>query len=156
MSQPDDLVDVEEAHHFFAAAAFNAVWDLLDLDERTPEDDDLLIDTAYASRWHWRHREDAAPRNFAIAAWQLSRVHAVTDRFERALEFGEESLAICAAEDLAPFYVAYAHEAIARAAAGLGDDDVASEHLGLAREAAAEVEDDDHREPLEEDLASIG
>ncbi|NNK91132.1 MAG: hypothetical protein HKO87_01760, partial [Acidimicrobiia bacterium] len=108
------------------------------------------------SRWHWRHRADAEPRNFAISAWQLARVHAVTGRNERALEFGRESLDICEREDLSPFYVAYAHEAIARAAHGIGDEDLMAEHLRLGREAAADVEDAEHRQPLEDDLATIG
>lgn len=156
MSDPGDLIDEREAHHHFAAAAFNATWDLLDRDDRSPEEDAEMIEAAFTSRWHWRHRDDAAPRNFAIAAWQLSRVHAVTGRFDLALEFGQESLEISTEHDLGPFYVAYAHEAIARAAVGLGEVALAEEHLGLGREAAASVVDDAHRATLEEDLASIG
>jgi hypothetical protein len=95
------------------------------------------------------------PRNRAIAEWQLSRVYSVLDRAEPSMVHARRSLAIAVRARLAPFYVAYTHKALARAAAvarnrklrNLGDRRVRS-MLPRIREARERI-------LLEKDLASI-
>ncbi|MBL6852010.1 MAG: hypothetical protein ISS15_10805 [Alphaproteobacteria bacterium] len=55
-----------------------------------------------------------------------------------------------------PFGVAYAHEALARAALGLGEGGAAAAHLREAGELAKSVTDERDRKLLETDLESLG
>ncbi len=57
--------------------------------------------------------------------------------------------------ELELFYLAYAHEALARAAQGGGDSAAAGEHLGRAEDLAAAVADPEEREMLLADLRSL-
>ena len=61
-----------------ATDLFNHVWRLLELEERTPEQDDDLLHSAHASRWHWGRVGSA--QHWAIGEWQCSRVNAVLGR----------------------------------------------------------------------------
>jgi len=57
---------------------------------------------------------------------------------------------------LEPFYRAYAHEALARAARGLGDTRAALAHLKSAWDLAGAVKDGKAHRALEADLESLG
>jgi hypothetical protein len=82
-------------------------------------------------------------------------VAAVLGYEDLARRFGERSLEIAIENELDPFVVGFAHEAIARAAAIVDDVETFTEHLELARAALAEVEDDEDREVLQADLAEM-
>jgi hypothetical protein len=53
------------------------------------------------------------------------------------------------------FYLGYAHEAIARAEKLAGNVDAAAEHLEIAVNYAAKVDDENSREMLDKDLAEL-
>ena len=57
--------------------------------------------------------------------------------------------------ELAPFYLGYAHEALARAQALAGKFDQAQQQLTLAKDLAVRIIDKAERELLEGDLANI-
>ena len=124
---------IQEGHRLFAAQAFNAVWDLL-LADRSGEDDDTMVDLARTSYWHWTQSEGETDRQLATGCWQLARVYAVLGDTERARRYGERSLRLAeASPSLGAFNVAYAHEALARAAAVDGDLGAYREHDSTAR-----------------------
>ena len=64
-------------------------------------------------------------------------------------------MALCLDHDLDAFVTGFAHEAIARAAAEVDDIEMFTEHLELAKERLAEVEDPEERDLLEADLAEM-
>lgn len=107
----------------------------------------------HASLWHWTQRNDCTDRNLSIGYWQLSRVYALLGRAEDATLYGEKSLLHSVAE--APFYIGYAHEALARAAMVGGDSQRMNQHLREAREFASQVSDPEERAVLEKDLEAI-
>lgn len=150
----DDL-DIQAAHHRFAVDCFNRTWDLLDQEERSEEETAEMIHLAHASRWHWGHSEEGGPKQLAVGAWQLARVYAVAGRAEEASRYAADSLAISQRHDLAPFYVAYAYEALARAAAMADRREERDHNLALARATAASIADDEHRQGVLDDLATI-
>ena len=43
-----------EAHRALGAGLYNRCWDLMEVEDRTTDQDDELLATAYASAWHWR------------------------------------------------------------------------------------------------------
>lgn len=152
MTTSDDLG--QQGHRGFAALAFNAVWDLL-LAERSAEDDDRMVDLAHTSYWHWTQVEGETDRQRATGSWQLARVYAVLGDAERARHFGERSLRIATdSPALGAFNVAYAHEALARAAAVEHDDEAYRRHDAAVRALLPDIADD-NRSLLEADLANL-
>lgn len=136
-----------------APHAFNHTWSLLDAPNLTREQEEEMLSSAFAQRYHWYSVGDA--RNWAISDWQVSRVAAVLGYEELALRFGERSLEIAVEHGLDPFVLGFAHEAIARAAAVVDDVATFTDHLELARAQLAEIEDPEERELLEADLAEM-
>src|SRR5438067_11801420 len=102
-----------------AASLFNDVWTLLETESRTPEQDDELIHTAHASRYHWGVVGETT--NFARGEWQCSRVYAVLRRAEPALWHARRCLELCERHGIGDFDLAFAYEALARAHAVAGD-----------------------------------
>ncbi|GBD85254.1 hypothetical protein BMS3Abin02_01658 [bacterium BMS3Abin02] len=142
---------MDATHRRFASECFNAAWDLLAKRDRTPEEVDEMIDLAHASRWHWTQTKECTPSNLAVGAWQLSRVYAVAGRQDDALHHGQVSLRLCRDNDLSAFHEGYAYEALARAAS----DPDRGRYLAIAHDLASRVEDEESREALLADLATV-
>lgn len=150
---PTPEFDVAAAHRYFAAACFNAAWDLIDKKDRTPDDDQRMIAVALASLYHWSERPDCGDMQRSVGYWQASRVHALAGLAGEARRYGELCFAVSG--ELPPFYRGYAHEALARAARVAGDGAAAGEHLAKARALAAEIADEGERGLLDADLAAL-
>jgi len=144
--------EVERWHRWMAAHFFNRAWELLEL-ERTPAQDRELLATALASWLHWQRV--GSPVNLAVAAWQVSRVYAVLEDGARAEVHGRAGLEIAEEAALGPFYLGYAFESLARAAAVAGDGEQRGRWLDVARTAAEQVADHEERAMLLADLETI-
>ncbi len=155
MSDSKDI-DEDSAHRHFAARCFNRCWELMDQSHRTEAECEEMLAASFASYWHWLHREDHSAVNLSVAYWQLSRVHALLDKAQEAKHWGERCLGISQAEELPAFYVAFGHEALARAAQLRGDEAALGEHLHEAMELAAQLQDSEERKLLLPDLADLG
>jgi len=140
-------------HREFAPTAFNNTWTLLDKTERTREQEEEMLASTFAQRYHWYSVGE--PKNWAIADWQVSRVAAVLGYAELSRRFGERSLELAEEHDLGPFVKGFAHEAIARAAADVDDVETFTEHLEMAKAALPEIEDSHEREVLQADLTEM-
>lgn len=135
-----------------AAALFNGVWDLLDAADRSRADDDRMLHMAHASRHHWG--EIGTPVHLARGEWLCSRVYAVLGRVEPCRHHAQRVLDLCTEHGIADWDLAFAHEALARAAAIHGDAVTARRHLDAAR--AVPIADDEDRDHLLADLAGVG
>ncbi|MFG0284638.1 MAG: hypothetical protein ACF8R7_09475 [Phycisphaerales bacterium JB039] len=151
---PDGVVDAA-THRRLGVNLFNHVWALLDKSGRTANEDFEMLHAAHASLWHWSRPGVGGPVNLVRGEWQVSRVYATLGRSEPALGHGRRCLALCEAHGIGGFDLAFAHEAIARAAAVAGDDRLRDQHLGRAREAAQSITDAGDREHTLTELASI-
>jgi hypothetical protein len=147
--------DLQAAHKHFAGHCFNQVWDLLDKSERTAAEDEQMIRLALASHWHWTQREDCTETSISVAYWQTSRVYAVLGQGENARRYALLCLEASQGDDIPPFYLGYAFEALARAEMVAGDQAKMNQHLEMARQAAEQVEDADSKQWLLDDLDSI-
>jgi hypothetical protein len=138
-----------------AVDLFNRVWTLMEMADRTPEQDDEMIHAAHASRHHWAAVGTGA--NLARGEWQISRVYVTVGRAEPALYHAGRCLAYCEAslDDIADWDLPYAYEALSRAHVVAGNQEEAKRYAARARELAAEVEDEHDREHLDEDLATL-
>ena len=146
-------IDEVEAHRFFSAHCFNRAWDLIRRAERTDIECEQMLGLSQASLWHWTQRPDCTPKNLSIGHWQLARVYALLGQAENAMRSARACLQH--SEITSPFFIAYAHEALARAAMVSGDDASRLRHLTAARHFAAQVASDKDRALLEADLQSL-
>jgi hypothetical protein len=142
-----------DAETSLAASLFNGVWTLLENTSRTPDDDLRMIHMAHASRYHWG--QVGTPVNTVRGEWQCSRVYATLRRGEPALFHAKHALQICEANSIGDFDLAFCYEALARAHAVAGDTDDARRWQQRGVDAAKDVFEDEDRELLVADLATV-
>ncbi|HEY69207.1 MAG TPA: hypothetical protein G4O08_01345 [Anaerolineae bacterium] len=147
--------DLQAAHRYFSATCFNMAWGLMDKSERTAEEDEMMIRLSLASHWHWTQREDYAKTNESIAYWQTSRIYAMLGQGETARHYGQLCLAASRGEDIPPFALGFAYEALARAEMVAGDRDKMEAYLNKARQAAEAIQEAESKKMLEKDLDTI-
>lgn len=143
-------------HRAEGVALFNAVWEMLDADDRTPEQANQMVHAAHASRWHWSQSgELGGDQQLAVGEWQCSRVYSILGRGEPALHHAKACLAICEEAGLGDWVLAAAYEALTRAATVAGDAEGARTWMARGREAVAAIADPQDREVIESDLDSL-
>jgi tetratricopeptide (TPR) repeat protein len=138
-----------------AAQLFNETWRLLELESRNRDDDDRMIHTAHASRYHWGQVAGVTPAHLARGEWQVSRVYAVLGRPEPALHHARRVLDLCQENGIGDWDLAFAYEALARARAVAGDTAPARHYTDQALAAARDTAEDDERELVLADLETI-
>jgi DNA-binding transcriptional MerR regulator len=153
MTDQDTKQDVAGDERQLAADLFNAVWRLLEKEDRSVEDDDRMLHMAHASRYHWGQVGD--PVNRSRGEWQCSRVYSVLGRTEPALYHARRGLEICQAHGIGDWDLAFAYESLARAHAVAGDKDQARSWTEQALAAAEDIAEDEDRELLRTDLEAI-
>ncbi|WP_198042208.1 MerR family transcriptional regulator [Kitasatospora azatica] len=136
-----------------AVDLFNGVWRLLEKEDRSTEEDDLMLHMAHASRYHWG--QVGAPVNLSRGEWQCSRVYSVLGRAEPALHHARRGLEICRAHGIGDWDLAYAYESLARAHAVAGDREQARAWTEQALAAAEDIAQAEDRELVLTDLESI-
>jgi hypothetical protein len=146
-------VNEAEAHRFFSAHCFNRAWDLIRKSNRTTIECEQMLQLSQASLWHWTQRSDCTPKNLSIGNWQLSRIYALLGQAENALRSARMCLRY--SENTSPFFIGYAHEALARSALVEGDDAGKAHHLTEARRYLAQVTSDRDHALLQADLQSL-
>lgn len=142
--------DVTRWHRTFAPRFFNHTWSLMDRGNLTDDEVDEMLAAGFAQRAHWY--QVGEPRNRAIADWQVSRAALLAGYPDLSLRFGDRCLRMGAENDLGPFVLGFAHEALVRTAAAVDDIDTFEAHLLSARELALQITDDEERSTLEADL----
>lgn len=143
----------EESQRRFAVDLFNHTWDLLDKEDRTPEEDERMVHAAHASRFHWG--EVGEPQNLAVGEWQIARVYATLGRPRSSLRHANRSLEILEDNGIVGFHRASAYEGVARAHSVAGDASEARRFIQLAREEAEQIKDPEERELLFDQLSDI-
>ncbi len=140
-------------HRRIGADLFNYTWSLLELPHRTSDENDEMLHAAHASRYHWGHAGRALQRS--IGEWQISRVYSVLGRAEPAFYHGRRALEIARSAHLAPFYVAYGYEALARASAVAGKPRLRDRYVRSAESTGRKIRSPDDRRMLKEDLSTV-
>jgi ketosteroid isomerase-like protein len=147
--------DLTAAHRFFAASCFNQSWPLIDEPARSAEEDEQLIALGHASLWHWTQRSDCSAKNLSIAHWLLSRIYALVGDAAHARRYAESCLRISERGEVAPMFLGYAYEALARAAQLAGDRSAAERFLQVGSELAQKIADEGDRKLLNGDLDAV-
>jgi DNA-binding transcriptional MerR regulator len=149
-----DAVDAA-THRRLAVELFNRSWRLLELDNRTPTQDDELIHCVHASRHHWGEVGTAAHR--ARGENQCARVYAALGRPESALHHANRSLELVRAggEGFEDWDLASTLEVVARANLAADNTAEAEHYAELARRELETIADPDDREVIESQLAEL-
>jgi DNA-binding transcriptional MerR regulator len=166
MSVPDPMAEVATTRskpgtgsvsnqRLLAAQLFNETWRLMEQEDRSRDDDDRMIHTAHASRYHWGQAADATPANLARGEWQISRVYTVLWRPEPALHHARRVLDICQENGIGDWDLAFAYEALARASAVAGDAGQARSYTDQALTAAKDIAEEGERAMVLADLETI-
>jgi hypothetical protein len=146
--------DIQQAHKFFSADCFNKAWEYIDKDgNRSTEENMEMLHTAIASVWHWTQREDVTPQTLSIGYWQIARVYCLIKQPNNARRYG--LLSLQHAKELSPFLKGYAYETLARAEMLANKRFIMKEYLAKAHEMLEQVEDEEDRQTLAQDLESI-
>jgi hypothetical protein len=156
---PNDL----KWHRKMAAQLFNHTWDLIDKgDNRTSEENDEMIHSAHASRYHWivvinsGKYPETGPVNHARGDWQISRVYSLLNMPHEALFYAEKTLNMCLDNNIGDFDLAFGYEAMARAFALQAEKKKELEkYLALAKEAGKKIEKKDDRNYFLGELKTI-
>ena len=149
----DDPTLDESDERELAKRLFNAVWDLLESGDRSLDDNELMLNAAHASLYHWLQVGDSV--NEVRGEWQLARVYSVLGRGEPALHHAQRSLDICLQHDIGDFDRAFAYEALSRAHVVAGDRDLAMDYAEQARAAGAGIADEEDRDVFMADVADL-
>lgn len=145
--------DVAKAHRYFAAYCFNSAWDLIEKKDRSAIDDQTTVALSQASIFHWSQRPDCDDQKMSVGYWQASRVQCLIGNGPEALRLGKICLSY--SQSLAPFFVGYAHEALARALFQMGRREEAAVHFAAACQQLPSVKDEAAREQLAADLRAL-
>jgi DNA-binding transcriptional MerR regulator len=139
-----------------AAGLYNQCWKLLEIPDRTPEQDDELVHTAHASRHHWGEVADT-PARIWRGEWMCARVYAVLGHGEAALRHARRALELVEAggEAAESWDRPTIYEALARASFAAGDATEGAAWKARAAEAAAAIDDRDDRDVIEQDIAAL-
>ena len=152
MSKNHKKTEIHEskAHEHFAKKFNNMVWEILQKQDISEEDEELMISAAHASKLHW---------NFAGALiheirgqWMLSRVYSVIKNPELASFYSIKCLQLCEKNNIFDFDIAYAYEACARAAAYSGNKIEFEKYFTLAKDVASQIKDNEDRKIFDSDL----
>ena len=141
-----------EWHRKQAVDLFNFTWTLIDKPDRTPDEDDLMIHAAHASRYHWSIVGTAV--NFLRGDWQIAHVYTILRQSQAAMHYARRCLDQCLANRIGDFDLAYAYEGMARALACDGQAADAQQYYRLAEQAGVQIAEEDDRQMFEKDLAA--
>ena len=145
-----------EEHRRLGVELYNGTWELIERQDRTPDEDDEMLDRAHASAYHWLQAPHTAA-NRARSQWLCSRVHVLAGQPEGALHHARRCLALVEghSEEMEDWDLASAHEALARAHAASGELDEARRYLELARAETAAIADPKDSQHIQADLDSL-
>ena len=141
-----------EVHRTFGITLNLTVWRELERTDRTPDDDQRLVDAAHASLWHWAQVGTAA--NLARGEWLCAHAYTLVGRVEPALHHARRCVTVTEANGLGDFDAFYACEGMARALALAGNTEEAASWRERAVGALDEVADAEDCEICEADLAA--
>ena len=143
-----------EAQRALAVRLFNRTWELLD-SERDAAGDREVLATAMASRLLWQGV--GTDENLAAGDWLVSHVASRLGHGDLALDFAAAAheRVSTSNEQLPPWLVASTLEGLARAHAVAGHDEERDAFAADARSVLEAVDDDEDREIVEGQLATV-
>jgi len=151
------MVDERDLHRWFGVELNNTTWDAIAEGRVGPGsplvERERLLYSAYASAYHWMNAGNEA--NHARGEHLIARTAVLVGFPDEGLHHARRCLELCEAHPtvVEDWDFAFAHEAIARASAALGDLVTAAEHHRVAGELGAAIAGEGDRTVFLEELA---
>lgn len=127
-----------------ASQANNRAWTLAEMLQRSPEEDEEMLQAAHAAMYFWKIA--GKPGNHAHAAQLLAHVYALLKLPRPAAHYLGKSLPYFTQHDSTPGELAFAHAVAANVASAEGDAAAYAKHCSEAEAAAAHITDPQTRE----------
>jgi hypothetical protein len=142
----------QECHKKFAVSLNNLVWNLLGKNDRTKQEDEIMVHAAHASCFHWGKVGTAV--NLQRGEWLISRAYAVSNRAEPALYHAKRCMEITQENNFVDFDLAFAYECMARAYAVAGEKSECDKYIKLAKDAGEKIENKEDKNLFFNDFES--
>ena len=141
-------------HKKFGIKFNNQIWDYLARPKRTPEEDQEMIQLAYASLLHWRLFEGHKTVNIQRGQYMIAKAHFYANELDIALQNATRCLETTTAnlDEMADFDVAYAYQILAAIYLSLGNSTSSDKYLSLAKEACCKIANLEDRKFVEKDI----
>ena len=143
----------DDIHRKRAIHLFNETWDLIDMKDRTRDEDSQMLEKAYASLYHWR--QVGTKINLVRGYWQVSRVHAILGQGDAAYFYGISGVELCEAEGFGDFDRAFAYESVARAEKCRGNSESMDSWFERGQVAAENIAKDQDKKYFLSELVSV-
>ena len=145
---------VKEAHLMFAKRTNSDAWKLLQKENLSEEEKTLLLYTVYSSAYHWKYAGTSL--HMQRAEWLISRAYIKLNNGGEALAHAEKCQDLTSGQinGIKDFDFAYAHEAMARAYALIGDFENATIFHRKAKEAAKSIANQEDKKLFLSDFKS--
>jgi len=145
MSEEKRFTEAEGQLNF--AKQYNGkTWDLLGKQDRSLEENEMLVDYAHTSLAHWRAAGTGV--NLQRGFWMLARVYSVLGNAQMATQYAQRCLELTEEHKdlLSDFDFAFAYECMARAQALAGNQAEAQKYIAMADKAGAAIADEEDRD----------
>jgi hypothetical protein len=143
-------VDMAQMHMKMGTDYFNQSWELLDKPDRTKEDEDMLINMAHASMFHWM--QVGKPVNMLRGEWLLAHVYTILKHKEEALYHAKNTLDWAKKAKAEDWDLAYAYEAMARAQALNGNKEEFKKYYQMAMDAGKKIKEEGDKKQFDKDM----
>lgn len=136
-----------EAHAYFAVAFNQRIWALLQQEERTPAEDEEMLNAAHASMLHWSAAPQGEPMHHARGLFMLATAYTALRRVSEALHYAKACFDYSEqhASHLEDFDFAYSYLSLARAYAIANDKPTSMQYFTLARQAGNDIADEEDK-----------
>jgi hypothetical protein len=143
---PADLTpeEIARSHRWHAIECNNLAWVLSDQPDRTPAQDEEMLNAAHASAFHWSRAGDELSQ--ARARMLLGHVHAALGYGRTALAYARQSYDYFAAHQPPDWELAFAHAILAHAAFAAGEAALHRQHYARAQQLGQAIADPEDRE----------
>lgn len=143
-----------EVHREIGVELFNKTWELMDKSDRNDDDKTLMLEYAHGSALHWSFCGTEVNRQRAY--WLLSRVYSVLGVAQLSILFAKLCREVTESfpKEMADYDLAFSYEALARAFAIGGENEMAKANYLLAVAAGLQIKDAEDRKVFDNDLSS--
>ncbi len=148
--------DTDIAHRWFGAEFNNGIFPLLEKEDRTEEETELMISMAYASTLHWRKYSGCKTANLARGEYMIATTLAYAGRKESSLHHAKRNYEITFThkDEMEDWDISFSLMVNARAYALNGDMETAGKFLKECIASIKEVKGQGDKKILEMDINS--
>jgi hypothetical protein len=153
MAEKPTAEDIALWQRRLASQANNRAWTLAEALNRSPEEDEEMLQAAHAAMYFWNIV--GKPGNRAHAAQLVAHVYALLKLPAPAAQYLSKSLPYFTQNDGAPGELAFAHAVAANVAAAQGNAEAHARHYSQAQAFVAQVAEPRERETINATLRVI-